>query len=147
MTFPSIKSDEDFGDAVDALELLLVSWFPELAAVDDDDESSFRVGTVFPPNLYDRLPFVRLTSIGGNDDGAVDYPLLDVDVFHFTNRQAKALARAIRAKLLGWPHWVEVEGKGVLIKKVRTAMRPHPVPWDDDRVARYYGSYVAEVPR
>lgn len=147
MTFPAIKSDEDYGDAVDALEQLLVDWFPELAQSDPDDASTFRVGTVWPPNVYDRLPVVRLTSIGGNDDGAVDYPLIDIDVMHFTETQAKDLAHRIRAKFLGAPHWVQVDGRGILIKKVRTAMRPHPVPWDDDRVARYYGSYVAEVPR
>jgi hypothetical protein len=143
MTFPSIKSEEDFGDAVEALENLLVLWFPELQQIDPNDDSTFRVGTVWPGNVYEKLPVVRLTSIGGNDDGLTDYPLIDVDVLHFTDTQAKSLARRIRAKLLGAPHW----SGGVLISKVRTAMRPHPVPWDDDRVARYYGSYVAEVPR
>lgn len=143
MTAFAIKSDEDFGDAVDALKGLLPEKFPELAPVDPDDPSSFRVGTVWPDNVFDRLPVVRLTSIGGNDDGLTDYPLIDIDVLHYTRAQAKQLARRIRAFLLSYPHWYD----GVLIKKVRTAMRPHPVPWDDQRIARYYGSYVAEVPR
>jgi hypothetical protein len=143
MTFPSIKSEKDFGDAVEALENLLVLWFPELQQIDPNDDSTFRVGTVWPDNVYEKLPVVRLTSIGGNDDGLTDRPLIDVDVLHFTDDQAKSLARRIRAKLLGAPHWFD----GTSINKVKTAMRLHPVPWDDDRVARYYGSYVAEVPR
>lgn len=149
MTFPSIKSDKDYGDAIDALEILLPRWFPELEQVDPDDDSTFRVGTVWGENVFERLPIVRLTSIGGNDDGKTDFPLIDVDVLHSTPDLARALARAIRAKLLGAPHWVgppDIE-QGTLIARVSTAMRPHPVPWDDDRVARYYGSYVAEVPR
>lgn len=148
MTFP-IKSDKDFGDAIDALEVLLIRWFPELAQTDPDDPSTFHVGTVWPDNVFENLPVVRLTSIGGNDNGRTDYPLLDVDVLHRTPREAKELARAIRAKFLSYPHWVGPPDldEAVLIKSVSTAMRPHPVPWDDDRVARYYGSYVAEVPR
>lgn len=143
MTVPSIKSGRDYGDQVEALEILLPQWFPELLPPDPDDPSSFRVGTVWPEDLYDVLPVVRLRDIGGNDDGLTDAALIDIDVLHFTYAQAKALARGIRARILGYPHHAGT----TVLDKVRTAMRPHAVPWDDDRVARFYASYTVSARR
>lgn len=143
MTFPSIKSTVDFPDVIDAMEILLLRWYPELEPDDPDDPSDFRIGRVFPPDLFAKLPFVRLRDIGGNDDGLTDFPLVDVDVFHFTFDQARALAKGIRARLLSYPHHAGT----TVLDKVRTAMRPHDVPWDDDRVARFYASYTISARR
>jgi hypothetical protein len=140
MTWPAVKSTEPFPDIIDGLKILFAQWFPELATQPDDD---FRVGRVFPPNLQDRLPFVRMADIGGNDDGLTDTPLIDIDVFHQTFAQARDLSKGIQVRLLGYPHRVG----SLVIDEVRTAMRPHDVPWDDDRVRRFYSSYQISARR
>src|SRR6476469_8517714 len=116
MTWPSIKTTQPFPDIIEGLQLLLPQWFPELETGPDDD---FRVGRVFPDNLQGRLPFVRASDIGGNDDGLTDVPLIDVDVFHTSFKLARDLAKGIQTRLLGYPHRVS----GLLvIDSVSTAM-------------------------
>jgi hypothetical protein len=145
VTWPAIKSDRDFPDTVDGLKILLPRWFPELETQDDGTpEGIFHVGRAFPDDMQAQLPYVRCRDIGGNDDGLTDVPLIDIDVFHSSFRAAKNLAKDIRAKLLGYPH--RVEGL-LIIDRVKTAMRPHDVPWEDDRVFRQYSSYQISARR
>ena len=131
---------EPYPDTVQAVTLLVEEWFPELGPREDDE---FRTGRVFPPNVQQNLPFCRITDIGGNDDGLTDRPLIDIDVLAGTFADARRLAVGIQARLLGAP-W---KAGPVVLDNVRTAMRPHSVPWDDERVHRYYASYVVGVRR
>jgi len=142
VTFPSIKSTRPYGDGVAAGKLLLARWFPELA---DEQDGTFHVGRVFPNdrNLIDILPFVRIRDIGGNDNGLSDRQLIDFDFFHKTYREVRELADEARTRLLSYPH---VAGSTV-IDQVSTAMRPHDVPWDDDRIYRQYSSFTFSVRR
>lgn len=134
MTWPAIKSTKDYPDQTEAVMDLCVRWYPELATKPGGD---FRTGRVFPPDLISKLPYVRVRDIGGNDDGLTDVPLIDVDVFHRTFDLARAMAKGIQTRLLAVPHLIN----GVVIDQVNTAMRPHDVPWDDERIARFYASY------
>lgn len=129
-----------YPDVVEAIADLCILWFPELATRPGGD---FRVGRVFPDNIQNKLPFVRMADIGGNDDGLTDIPLIDIDVFHKTFVQARDLSKGIQARLLGYPHVIGT----TVIDRVRTAMRPHDVPWDDDRVKRFYSSYQISARR
>lgn len=119
---------------------LCIEWYPELATRPGGD---YRVGRVFPPDLFDKLPYVRVRDIGGNDDGLTDVPLVDVDVFHTSFDNARDLCKGIQARLLMYPHVV----RSTVIDQVRTAMRPHDVPWDDDRIFRFYSSYQVSARR
>jgi hypothetical protein len=147
MTVPGVTSYRNPGpypDTEEALMDLIVFWYPELAT-DPADASLFHVGANWPdvPDILAMLPLVRVRNIGGNDDRITDHPLIDVDVLHLTFNQARDLARGIQGRLLGYPHRVG----SVVIDKVRTAMRPHDVPWDDDRVSRFYASYQLDARR
>lgn len=131
-----------YPDTAEALMLLVEEWFPdEFAPLAD---GTFRTGRVFPPNVQDMLPFCRVTDIGGNDDGITDRPLIDVDIMAATFKQARDLAVGVQARVLGCP-WRA--SNGVVLDRARTAMRPHDVPWDDDNVFRFYGSYIISARR
>ncbi len=129
-----------YPDVAEAVMDLCIQWFPALETRPGGD---FRVGRVFPDNVQSRLPFVRMADIGGNDDGITDIPLIDIDVFHDSFSHARDLAKGIQARLLGYPHIIG----STVIDRVRTAMRPHDVPWDDDRVHRFYASYQISARR
>lgn len=140
MTWPAVRSAKPYPDVIEGLKLLFPRWYPEL---ETEPDGTFHVGRVFPDDLQDHLPYVRVRDIGGNDDGLTDVPLIDVDIFHSSFRQARDLALGIQGKLLAYPHRVE----GMVLDRVSTAMRPHDVPWDDDRVFRQYASYQIHARR
>lgn len=136
-----LKPYPDIGGAV---LLAVEGWFPdELAPLAD----RFRTGRVLPQNVQDHIAagefFCRVTDIGGNDDGLTDHPLIDVDILGPTYALTRDLAFNIQARLLGYP-W---RAGSTVIDKVRTAMRPHPVPWGDERIHRFYGSYTVSARR
>jgi hypothetical protein len=140
VTWPAIKNIP-YPDTVDGLKVLLPQWYPEL---ETEDDGTFHVGRIFPDDMQSHLPYVRARDIGGNDDGLTDIPLIDIDVFHSSFRAARDLALGIQAHLLGYPHRV---GGLIVIDRVSTAMRPHDVPWEDDRVFRQYSSYQISARR
>lgn len=140
MTWPAVKSLRPYPDIVEGLKLLIPQWFPEL---ETEADGTFRVGRVFPADLQSHLPFVRLGDIGGNDNGLTDRPLIDVDVFHSSFREARAMALALQQRLLAYPLRVG----SMIIDEVHTAMRPHDVPWEDDQVFRQYSSYQISARR
>lgn len=129
-----------YPDTAEAVMLLMEQWYPDEFGPQPD---GFRTGRVFPPNVQGKLPFGRVTDIGGNDDGLTDYPLIDVDILAATFAQARDLSKGIQARLLGYP-W---RAGSTVIDKVRTAMRPHAVPWDDDNTFRFYSSYKISARR
>lgn len=136
-----LKPYPDVGEAV---MLAMEVWFPEeLSPLPD----VFRTGRVFPPNVQDTIAaggyFARVTDIGGNDDGLTDRPLIDIDVLGNSYAGTRDLAFRIQARLLAYP-W---RAGSTVIDKVRTAMRPHSVPWDDDATFRYYASYTISARR
>jgi hypothetical protein len=135
---------QPYPDVAKAVMLLVESWFPEDFAPIGED---YRTGRVFPPNLQDTIAaggaFCRVTDIGGNDDGLTDHPLIDVDVLAPSFKRARDLSLGIQARLLGYP-W---RAGSTVIDKVRTAMRPHDVPWDDDNTFRFYSSYTISARR
>lgn len=134
-----------YPDVAKAVMLLVESWYPEQFAPRPNGD--LRTGRVFPPDLVEIIRkgevFCRVTDIGGNDDGITDRPLIDVDVFAPSFRRARELAVGIQSRLLGYP-W---RAGSTVIDKVRTAMRPHDVPWDDDNTFRFYASYTISARR
>jgi len=139
----------DYPDTAEAVMLLIEEqWYPvEFAPREAAGERGYRTGRVFPDNLPEIIAagemFVRVTDIGGNDDGITDRPLIDIDVFADTFERARDYAKGIQSRLLGYP-W---RAGSTVIDKVRTAMRPHDVPWDDDNTFRFYASYTISARR
>lgn len=134
-----------YPDIAEAVMFLIEDWYPsEFAPLAN---GTFRTGRVFPPNVQESIRkgryFARVQDIGGNDDGLTDRPLIDVDVLGSTFAGTRDIARGIQGRLLGYP-W---RAGSTVIDKVRTAMRPHDVPWDDDNTFRFYASYTISARR
>lgn len=131
----------------EAVMLLIEQWYPEEFAPRGDAADDYRTGRDFPPDLPTLIAnnqvYARVQDIGGNDDGLTDRPLIDVDIFAGSYARARDLARGVQARLLGYPWRVG----STVIDKVRTALRPHAVPWDDDNTFRFYGSYTISARR
>lgn len=138
---------KDYPDLGEAVMLLVEQWYPAEFAPRGDDLLDFRTGRVFPPDLQDTIVagdfFARVADIGGNDDGLTDRPLVDIQVFGSTYKGTRDLAKGIQSRLLGYPWRVG----STVIDKVRTAMRPHEVPWGDDRITSFYSSYTVSARR
>lgn len=132
---------EPYPDTAGALMDLIAIWFPDEFTPGPDED--FRVGRVFPPDVQNYEYFCRVQDIGGNDDGLTDRPLIDVDILAKDWAEARRIAFAIQARLLGYPWRVGT----TVIDQARTAMRPHDVPWDDDNTFRFYASYSISARR
>lgn len=134
----------DYPDVAQAVMDLVKEWFPEL---EDRAPGDWRVGRVWPDSVQDILAAgesaCRVTDIGGNDDGLTDRPLIDIHVLSPTFTDARRLCVGIQSRLLGYP-W---RTGSTVIDKVRTAMRPHEVPWDDDNTYSYYSSFTVSARR
>lgn len=96
-------------------------------------------GTVTPPNLQQAMPFLRITKLGGSDDGFSDTSSTSIDAFASTRAVALVLAEDVRARLLSYPLVVN----GVTIDRVTTVTGPYEVPWASDlTVRRFSASYT-----
>ena len=134
-----------YPDTTGAVMDLITAWYPDDFAGRPEDD--WRIGRKWPDNVQDIIAagevVCRVSDIGGNDDGLTDRPLVDIDILAPSFARARDLAFGIQARLLGYP-W---RAGSTVIDKVRTAMRPHAVPWDDDNTFRFYSSYTVSVRR
>lgn len=106
------------------------------------------VGSETPNDLQQRLPFARVTRIGGGDDGVTDTAELDVDVYGTRRTATWMLAEAVRERLLAGPHALTVDGIAVVCDRVSTITGPFQPPGgDDDTVRRFAASYSARFRR
>lgn len=105
--------------------------------------SAEQTGTETPADLQQRLPFGRVTRVGGPDDGISDRAVVDVDVFAATRSQAYDIAESVRQLLLAAPHAVA----GVVLDSVGTIVGPRELPWADENVRRWSATYRAVARR
>lgn len=106
------------------------------------------VGSETPPDLQQRLPFVRVTRYGGGDDGVTDTAEVDVDVYGTRRTPTFKLAEAIREVLLAAPHVLHTPDGPVVCDSVATITGPFQPPGgDDDTVRRFTASYSARFRR
>lgn len=129
-----------FNDAESVVMDLLEQRIPGLAPGPDDVIHVTNVGV---PNSVADYPYVRVTRISGGDDRISDYPRLDVEVFSPSRAQAWAIAEAIRAELLSFPHRVG----GALIDRVRTESAPVRAIWTDPTIHRLVATYTLSARR
>ncbi|GAA0976087.1 DUF3168 domain-containing protein [Nocardiopsis tropica] len=101
-------------------------------------------GSETPDDLQDRLPFIRITRIGGSDDRRTDTSRADVDCFGRTRKQAWELARAVQQRLISGP--TRVPGVG-LIDRARTELGPRRAPHPDQTLCRVLATYRVSARR
>lgn len=132
-----------FAAVEDVLRSLLRRDIPAL-----NGDTPNHVGSAVPGNLKDVLPFVRLTRIGGPQGVLEDRPVVDVEVFHTTLKQARELDSGLTAYLHGGRRQADL-GSGVLVvlDAVRTETTGQELPWDDPDVRRVASTHVLTVRR
>lgn len=86
---------------------------------------------------------VRITKVTGRDNGVTDYSVVDIDVFADSRAPAYAWASEIRSRLTGSPHRVGT----VVIDRVVTEESPRRLPWADENIHRYGGTYRVSARR
>lgn len=120
------------------LEALLTGWLSEVAG------GLAGASTRTPPDLEQRLPWVRVALLGGPYDGfRIDRPLVDLESFAATAAEASALARQIQGLL-----YSDLLGRtygGAVVARVRTDVGTRPLPYDNPAVHRYGGTYRLAV--
>ena len=92
--------------------------------------------------LEAKLPFVRVTKLGGTDDGITDFSRFDFDVFALTVDQANTIADDIRDALKP-----RTRVGSAIIDTVRTDASPHKVPWDNLKIKRVLATYQISARR
>ncbi|MFI9123883.1 hypothetical protein ACIGW0_31580 [Streptomyces bikiniensis] len=116
------------------VEAVLAPW---LGTVID----GLQYGAETPPDLEDRLPFVRVERLGGPDNRFRQHPTVAVDVFAATADEARATSRDVQKALLA----LRGEVRGAVISDVRCDSGPSPQPWANDEVHRRGALYTVTL--
>lgn len=90
-----------------------------------------------------RLPFIRITRVGGGDDRITDNARVSVDAFAGTRADSYTLAEAIRQKMLLWP----IVLSNCVIDRIITTTGPMEVSWGDVNVRRRVATYTVSTRR
>lgn len=110
----------------------------------DDAFPDAKVSTETDTTLGDNLPWIRVERGGGADKQyVIDFPLIDVDVFHSTRILARTLAEQVRDSLI-----LTLPGKVVGPGNVRfaeTILAPIWAPWDNTSLRRFTATYKLTV--
>lgn len=112
------------------VEELLMAYLAELAPTD----------TVTPAQITGKV--IRVSRVGGSDDGVTDFPRVEVACYALTRNDAHQLGEQSRQRMLVLGgQAVDVNGRAVLVDFCRTDTPPEPVPYDNpdvDRSLAYY---------
>ncbi|RDG37961.1 phage tail termination protein [Streptomyces corynorhini] len=100
--------------------------------------------TVYPPDLEQRLPMVRVVRLGGADDGRTDAARIEIETAAATRAQAWEIARSVQQLLLSGP--LLVPGAG-LIDRAVTEDGPHGVLHDNPAVRCVAATYRVSARR
>lgn len=114
-------------DAEDVAMSLLAQMSPSVEATTSTDI-----------DLAEQAPIVRVTRIGGEDDGISDRPLVEFAVFHSTYDAARKLAENIRQHILASPCTsvpTEDIPAGVLVDNATTVTPPAHAAYDNPVLA------------
>nr|WSW58501.1 hypothetical protein OG513_07835 [Streptomyces sp. NBC_00998] len=98
-------------------------------------------GAETPPDLEDRLPFLRVERIGGPDERFSAHPRIAVDVFAGTADEARSLAGLARDALI-FLHGPIGEA---VVRNVRCDAGPSRQPWANPAVHRRGATYSVSL--
>ena len=88
--------------------------------------------------------YVRITLLGGTDNGLTDRSRVDVETFAPSRADAMDLGNATRTIMHSLSGTAEPSGAG-LIDRVRTSQRPMKLPYRNDKTSRVGASYDVET--
>lgn len=101
------------------VQAVLVAVLADLAAAD-------RVGVETPPDLEQRLPFIRVARIpGGSSTDVNDYARVQVDVLGATYAEVEPLTERVRQFLTGPP----IRSGPAVLDRVSYESGPHEAVW------------------
>jgi hypothetical protein len=105
-------------------------------------------GTRTPDNLQDRLEFIRIRRVGGNDDQVTDRARVDVEVFAATRAAGETLTEQIRRRLsVRGPLTVTSGGRPVVVDRSQLLAGPVELAWPDPEVRMFHATYQLESRR
>lgn len=111
--------------------------FPDIEAAFHELLSGFgENGVATPPDLENKLPFIRVQAIGGGDDRVTDSVSLAVSVFT-ADRSGLEIAEQIRQTLTATGGKATSVG---VIDRITTDLRPIEVPWTDGATIRQFAA-------
>jgi hypothetical protein len=102
-------------------------------------------GAETPPDLENRLPFVRVERIGGPDERFSAHPRIAVDVFAATADEARTLAGRVSGLLLFLRGPVGGPVEGAVIRNVRCDAGPSRQPWSNPAIYRRGATYTVSL--
>lgn len=106
--------------------------------LEQDPTLSFSVETF--KDLKEQLPFHRITTVGGFDDGFTDTSVFDIESFASTRFEAGAQAEEMRMLILSTATKADTLQRW-LIDTIRTTARPRWVDFRNSRIQRYVATY------
>lgn len=92
-----------------------------------------------PLDMLSRLPFAKVTRVGGPTDYITDMGTIDVDVFNTTRVSALDTMNAVHLRMLALRGTAV---SGCLIDDVDVLMGPRWLDYEDENVKRYVASYT-----
>ncbi|WP_369147042.1 hypothetical protein [Streptomyces sp. R44] len=98
-------------------------------------------GAETPPDLEERLPFIRVERLGGSDGRFRQHPRVAVDVFAATADEARSTSSAVRDALL----FLRGEVRGAVVSDVRCDSGPSRQPWANTEIHRRGATYTVTL--
>ncbi|MFD6363770.1 hypothetical protein ACFWFX_28600 [Streptomyces roseolus] len=115
------------------VEAVLAPWLGTVLSV--------QYGAETPPDLENRLPFVRVERVGGADGRFRQHPRVAVDVFAATTDEARALSSAARDALIA----LRGEVRGAVVSHVECDSGPSREPWANSEIRRRGAIYTVTL--
>jgi hypothetical protein len=98
-------------------------------------------GAETPPDLEERLPFIRVERIGGPDDRFAAHPRIAVDVFAASSDEARTHSDQVREALV----FVNGPVGGAVVRGVRCDAGPSRQPWANPAIYRRGATYTVSL--
>ena len=121
-----------------AVVILVQTSFEQLAT----SSGIHKVGTEYPSEVIDRLPFVRVRALATQSGYITTYRQVDIDVLARRYDEAYDLAGDIEQVVMAAPHRVQLPDRVVVLEWRSTPQGPQEVPWIDPSIHRIVASYV-----
>lgn len=97
--------------------------------------------------LLEKLDYVSVDLIDGDQNYFEQTAYLQVDVFSATRAKAKSLSAAISMLVVGYPEGVPLEGRVFQIDRGVCISSPRNAEWEDTKIRRQSARYEISVRR
>lgn len=97
--------------------------------------------------LADRMPYVSVEVVSGEQTFLQDEPLVEVNAFAASWSASESLLNHISLSLMGYPRSVTLGSRRFIVDSCRTIQRPRREDWEDDKVRRMSAIYQLSIRR